>query len=51
MGAMLAIHTAAGAQTEPAALLLETDLSWREIVAPVEPFLRSVAIKLAAQVE
>lgn len=48
---MLAIHTAAGAQTEPAALLLETDLSWRAIVAPVEPFLRSVAIKLAAQVE
>jgi octaprenyl-diphosphate synthase len=48
---MLAIHTAAGTQSDPAAPSPEHAPSWKEIVAPVEPFLRAVAQKLAEQVD
>ena len=48
---MLATHTAAGAAAGTAGPPPEHPLSWREIVAPVEPFLRAVGKRLAVQVE
>lgn len=48
---MLAIHTAADTPAGTAAPSPEAAISWGEIVAPVEPFLRMVSRRLAAQVE
>ena len=48
---MLATYTAAGDSASIAAPSPDASFSWREIVAPVEPFLRAVARRLAAQVE
>jgi octaprenyl-diphosphate synthase len=48
---MLATHTTASAEADPAAPPLNRPPSWVQIVAPVEPFLRSVAHRLAAQIE
>lgn len=48
---MLATHTTAGAAAGPVVPTLNLPPSWGEIVAPVGPFLRSVAERLAVQVE
>jgi octaprenyl-diphosphate synthase len=48
---MLATHTTAAAVSDLAAPSPNLPASWRQIVAPVQPFLRSVARRLAEQVE
>lgn len=48
---MLATPTSAAPPVDPAPPSPEGPPSWRHIVAPVQPFLRAVAQRLAAQVE
>lgn len=47
---MLATHTTAAAAPESAAPAPDHSLSWRHIVAPVQPFLRAVESRLSAQI-
>lgn len=48
---MLATHTTASADADAAVPALRRPPLWREVVAPVDPFLKLVAQRLAAQVE
>ena len=48
---MLATHSTAAADPNSAVSIPELPLSWRDIVAPVQPFLWAVAERLSAQVD
>ncbi len=48
---MLATHTRATGDSDLTVATLELPPSWRQIVAPVEPFLQDVVARLAAQIE
>ncbi len=48
---MLATHTRATGDSDLPVMPLELPPTWRQIVAPVEPFLHQVVARLAAQVE
>src|SRR5262249_22003394 len=47
---MFAADTSAVAVPVPGALKKETQVTWKEIAEPVEPFLEAVALRLARQV-
>lgn len=48
---MLAAHTTAATPRTQAAPLPDASPTWRQIVTPVQPFLRAVAQRLAGQIE